>query len=357
MITLVLTNRNRNLHIVKKCLDSLEQQTEKDFKLFFVDYGSDEEYFLELEKLIFEYSKILFIKCSVSGQLWNKSRAINIALKKCTTDFFFVGDIDMLFHTDFVRKLYKLKKEKSVIYFQVGFLNEEETKLDKDFFNSNVSFVSQKEATGMTLYPAKLLREINGYDEFYHGWGAEDTDVHIRLQNSGIEVEFYNHETLLKHQWHPKNYRSKNSAQPFHFNLEKVNHSYISFSQITKRTLVNVNIDWGVMPDESHYLKLLQDPDFIIEILPEKAKIDGFISQMSNFKNKIISFVIKDPIPSNKIKQEVKKVFGKKSLEFLSLEKVNDMILQEIVIHYRNLPYKYFFDQKKKEIQLKIYFP
>ena len=57
MITLVLTNRNRDLRIVKNCLESLYNQTKNEFELFFVDYGSDFDYLIELKELIVNYSK------------------------------------------------------------------------------------------------------------------------------------------------------------------------------------------------------------------------------------------------------------------------------------------------------------
>lgn len=357
MITIVLTNRNRELSIVKKCLDSLEQQSDKDFELFLVDYGSNENYLADLKQLVQGYPKIKFISCRVSGQLWNKSRAINIALKKCRTDFFFVGDIDMLFHTDFVKTLHQCKSTKTATYFQVGFLSKEETHQNKDFQNSSYSFLSQKEATGMTLYPTDLLKEINGYDEFYHGWGAEDTDVHIRLRNLDVEIKFYQEDILLKHQWHPKNYRTHQSKDPFHFQLEKINYSYIQLTQALNKTTVNLNAPWGTVPDQNQYLKLSQNPDFLWEISPVKSQINAFMAQLNNSKDQIISLIVKDANSGEKNKQKLKKVLRKKAIDFLSLKEVNNILLQEIVIHYRNLPYKYFFDTVKKEIHFTIYFP
>lgn len=357
MISIVLTNRDRDLNIVKKCLESLDLQSNREFNVFLVDYGSSPEYVYTLKKEVEVYHFIDLIICEVQGQLWNKSRAINIALKKCTTDFFFVGDIDMLFHTDFVKTLYKIRKEKKAIYFQVGFLSKEETEQNKDFLNSNVSFVSQKEATGMTLYPTELLKEINGYDEFYHGWGAEDTDVHIRLRNLGVEVEFYQTDILLKHQWHPKNYRTHQSKDPFHFQLEKINYSYIQLTQQLNKTKANIKSPWGVEPNKDQYLKLLENQDQSWEMLPEKSKLNAFLAQLSTIENQVISLIIKDATSIEKIKQKVKRTLRKKAIDFVSLEMVNDIILQEIIIHYKNLPYKYFFDSEKKEIHFKIYFP
>jgi glycosyltransferase involved in cell wall biosynthesis len=356
MITIVLTNRNRNLQTVKNCLDSLKNQSNDDFELFFVDYGSDDRYVIALEQLLSNYPKINYINCPVSGQLWNKCRAINIVLKKCNTPYFFVGDIDMLFHPDFVNKLHELKNKDKATYFQVGFLSQKETAFQKDFENATVDFTSRREATGMTLYPTHLLKGINGYNEFYHGWGAEDTDVHIRLHNLGVEIDFFEREILLKHQWHPKTYRTKLSTDPYHFELEKINHSYIQISQTSKQIKANISQQWGVLPEEKDYSKLSDQPDFSIVIEPETSKVNALLAQLNNFENKVVSIIIKDTSDNNKRKQFAKRIFGKKYLKFLPMKSVNNMILQEIVMHYRNLPYQYSFDQNKNVIQLKIYF-
>lgn len=356
MISLVLTNRNRDLFIVKKCLDSLKYQSNTDFELYFVDYGSNEDYLSQLEELLAKYSNLKLIACPVSGQLWNKSRAINIALRRTTNPYFFVGDIDMIFHSEFVKKLYTIKDEQKVIYFQVGFLSQKETLVNEEFDNINISFTSQEEATGMTLYPTKLLQEINGYNEFYHGWGAEDTDVHVRLRNFGVKVEFYEREILLKHQWHPKTYRTNLSTDPYHFKLERINHSYIHISQTSKQIKANRHQQWGVLPEKKEYAQLSNTPDFEIVIEPEVSKVNALLAQLNNFEDKVVSVIVKDVSNNNKINQLVKRILGKKYLKFLSLKNVNDMILQEIVLHYRNLPYEYSFNQNERLIYLKIFF-
>lgn len=49
---------------------------------------------------------------------------------------------------------------------------------------------------------ADYLR-INGYDENFCGWGAEDDDAGRRMRRAGIQVRYILHRTRTYHLWHP----------------------------------------------------------------------------------------------------------------------------------------------------------
>lgn len=355
MITLVLTNRNRDLRIVKNCLQSLCEQTRTDFECFLVDYGSDEDYKLQLEQLLKQYPQIHYIDCPVHGQLWNKSRAINIALKQTNNLYLLVGDIDLIFAPTFIEKANQLANQNQIHYFQYGFLSQEESLLDKKFNSYQVAFKGNKEVTGTTLFPTHLLKSINGYDEFYHGWGAEDTDVHIRMKNAGLTVSFYDKAILVKHQWHPKVYRSKQSMHPFHSQLERINHAYMLQTERTQRTVVNQNQDWGSLALPGDYEKLTKI-DCFLPLKSTVVDINAVLAQMANFKNEVIAIDISAVSGLEKVKNRLKKVLGKKYQPMYDIEIVNNLLLETIIRHYRNNPYFYTFDRNKKRIQLKMYF-
>jgi hypothetical protein len=50
----------------------------------------------------------------------------------------------------------------------------------------------------------KALEAINGFDEAYEGYGREDTDVEIRLQNLGLKIKSLKGLALQFHVWHPR---------------------------------------------------------------------------------------------------------------------------------------------------------
>lgn len=353
MITIVLTYRNRDLSIVKKCLDSLSVQTSKDFYVVLVDYGSDETFKEKLKKCVIDYDFIKLIRCETARQLWCKSRAINIALRQVDTPYCFVGDVDMMYHPNFVETLHHLKVNQETTYFQVGFLSKKESNKDKAFGDYEIKFQANHEATGMTLYDTEVLKSINGYDEFYHGWGSEDTDVHVRLKNAGHNVDFYKENILILHQWHPKTYRSLESKEPFHSQLEKINHEYLKFTRLAKKTKANLRFDWGVY-NENDYTAL-KKTDISFKITNIESEVKGFINNvLLDYNGLVLNLTISEHPEFKSIKQKVKSLLGKKTISFFDIKTINNMLLETIVNNLRNNAYQIYFDQKKKTISLTI---
>jgi glycosyltransferase involved in cell wall biosynthesis len=52
--------------------------------------------------------------------------------------------------------------------------------------------------------PRAALEAINGFDEEYEGYGREDTDVELRLQNLGYRIKSLKGLALQFHVWHPR---------------------------------------------------------------------------------------------------------------------------------------------------------
>lgn len=352
MITIALTYRNRELSIVKNCLKSLSNQSNKNFKVVLVDYGSALKYKNELIKLLKTYSFVELINCETSQQLWCKSRAINIVLKQCDTPYIFVGDIDMRYHPEFIETLQTLKSQSVTTYFQVGFLNEQESKQKKDFNDYNIDFKSNEEATGMTLFSTKLLKSINGFDEYYNGWGSEDTDVHLRLKNAEHQVIYYSNRILMLHQWHAKQYRSKNDLTPFHTQLEQINASYLNFVKTSKKVKANTVFNWGEYNVADYTaLKNIQET---YNITNQKSEVYAFISAILLTEHKVVQVLVTPHIAHKSLKQKVKAVSGKKTISFLSFEQVNDTLLGCIINQLRDKAYQYQFNNDKEEIILTI---
>jgi hypothetical protein len=331
-------------------MNSLANQSNLNFRVNVVDYGSTEEYSKKLEQLLSNYKFCKLIYIPTSFQLWNKSKAINVILKKCTDPYFFVGDIDMIFRNDFIEKLNIVKKDNEIQYFQVGFLSKEESAKQIPFSQYNIKHISGKEATGMSLYPTKLLKEINGYDEFYHGWGAEDSDVHERFRNLNIKVNFHTKEVLMLHHWHSRSYRSKDSLLPFHSTLEQINSKYLEQTVETKKTKANVKFQWGLLQEKMNFINPIN-----LQITNEKREVNALLNgTLNDFKNKNIELSVSRSKDFRSLKTILKKVLGKKHKTFYSFQEVNDLLLITIICNYRTCYYEYNWDKRHEKITVKI---
>ncbi len=354
-ISIIYTFRNRDSRRIKKSLDSLAKQVAQNFKVFFVDYGSDANISQEIKNLLDQYEFATYIYLYTNEQPWNKCKALNYIVKDLKSGYCFTADADIIFDLKFTQKLEKFSIPNTATYFQVGFLDRDESLKDLLFEKYKIKFLSKKEATGLTLFPVEKLKLVNGFDEFFHFWGAEDTDVHNRLKNTGCEVVYYDSEVLLLHQWH-KNYRSRETRE---LNKElqlsgivEVNHKHLVYNLENRISKVNLET-WGkvLSYEEFNELKTFQPK----QLSTEKSIIDHFLYfELPNVKEKIIGVTIKRQSDHYNAKYKFKKLLGKKIIPTYTLKEVNDLLLMHIISCYQNFPYSYQISEDLNSITFKI---
>jgi len=358
LLSIIYPYRNRDLKRIKNSLDSLKNQSVSDFEVFFVDYGSHLEKAQAAVKLCREYEFVTYQYLPAQFQPWNKSKALNNVIKELKTGFCFVADVDLIFHPQFVEKALKFQIKNKTVYFQVGFLEPEETSKENDFSSYKNYRLSNHEATGLSMFPVNILKELRGFDEFYHFWGAEDTDIHVRIKNAGYEVDFYDEEVLMLHQWHPS-YRSteskKLSKELQLSGIVQMNHQHVKYTVQYKTTKVNRK-NWGECITLEEFNELEKAPvNFVLH--NEQRKIDHLMFVlMPRCKGKILKITIrKDPF-QNSPKSSVKKLMGKKVPEYYTLKQINDKVLLHIISFYRDKPYTFKIRDDLKEIEITIKF-
>ena len=353
MLSIIYPYRDRNIENLKRSLDSLDNQTNQEFEVFFVDYGSRKEFQETVRKLVSNYDFINYTFYPTQDQPWNKSKALNSVIKKLITDFCFVADADMIFHPMFVERAKYLQKDNKGIYFKVSFLEEKD--------NENASFAHVKEyrestyeATGLSMFPVKALKELRGFDEFYHFWGAEDTDMHVRLKNAGYNVEFYDEEILLLHQWHPS-YRSKLTkklTESLHVDgIIQLNHKHLEYA--LKENITKVNpMGWGEVITQDQICKL-EKPTFKISLLNNPYEVEDFLyGQLPLISGEVVQIKFEIDDYQKSFKYFAKKYLGKKIPRYIGLKEINDLVLKHIISSYRNKPYSYKIDLPQNQIIL-----
>ncbi|MGO4770951.1 glycosyltransferase family 2 protein [Flavobacterium sp. W22_SRS_FK3] len=357
MITILYAYRNREFNRIKRSLDSLASQTKQNFNVVFVDYGSKKEIASEIKELVKHYSFCNYHYLFSEFQPWNKSKAFNYVLKNIDSEYCFTADVDMIFHPEFTSILEEKCNPDKAIYFQVGYMsNEENNKESINYDSYNIKFLSTKDATGMTLFPVKRLKSIRGFDEFFHFWGAEDTDIHNRIIQAGCELEFYDQKVLMLHQWH-KNYRNRETVD---LNTElqlsrivEVNHRHLKCNFETEFNNVNSE-KWGEVISESEFNEL-EGFDNNLVLINKKEIIDHFLFvELPRFQNGILSIRFVEDDFQKSLKYKIKKSIGKKAPKYYSLKEINDKLLLHIISFYHQFPYTYKVSNDLKSISFKI---
>ncbi|NJY63606.1 glycosyltransferase [Salinimicrobium sp. CDJ15-81-2] len=358
MLNIIYPYRNRNFKHVVNSLNSLKDQTCNNFQVFFVDYGSDLVIADQVRILCESFSFVRYKFYPVNDQPWNKSKALNSIIKGLKEGYCFVADVDMVFHPGFIKKSLQLQEDQKTIYFQVGFLGQGDSPEGIKLTNFGNYRKSTSEATGLSMFPVDVLQKLRGFDEFYHFWGAEDTDIHVRLKNSGYPVEYFDKEILMLHQWHPS-YRSGESIN-LTTDLQirgivQLNHQHLKFAVEKKVTKVNPH-GWGEIQIKREFEEL-EEALINLNLTNNKREINDLLyGQLPVHPNKILKVrITKDPYEAS-FEYFLKKILKRKVPDYYSLKEINDLILLHIISFYRDQPYFYRISEDLKSINFAIKF-
>ncbi|PBI89463.1 putative glycosyl transferase [Flavobacterium sp. ACN2] len=356
MITIIYPYRDRESERVKRSLDSLKEQTNSDFEVLLVDYGSNLSCASIIKDLISNYKFAKYLYNYSGFQPWSRAKAINIGLKKTTTEYIFTADVDMIFSPNFVSRLHELKNPFKAYYFKVGFLNEKESKANKKFENYLIDFSTEIGAQGLSLFYLNSLKEITGYDEFLHFWGAEDIDVHNRLEKNQTESIFYSEEILMLHQWHASYRKSEKKVLTTDLQLTdvvKMNQQKLLANTRSKEIKIN-NLNWGAGFLENDFENLKNYGQEKLMFNKKEVVTHFLFCELPNFKNGILNIhFVKDPFQTS-LKYRLKKFLGKNVPKYYSLKEINDLLLLHIISFYHTHPYFYEVSNDLNSITFKI---
>ncbi|WP_438968727.1 glycosyltransferase family 2 protein [Nonlabens sp.] len=340
-LTIVYPFKDRDIRRVQISLNSLSVQSNQDFQVLFIDYGSDLQLAAQVEKLVSGYNFASYQYIAAQNTLWNKSRVLNIALKQVETDYFFVADVDGIFAPDFVQSLHDLSEADTITYFKVGYLTKEESATEKAFQDYTVKRFSTEEATGLSLFPVSILKIINGFDEYYHLWGSEDTDVHVRAFAAGCNVNFYNAKVKILHQWHEIYLNRIDTVFTSRITVRGIarhNMKYLDDLKAKPYTKANEDFNWGHLWTKEQ-ISSLDHPEIYVELPLNKKKRLRLLEQ-TDYASKSIQFTAK------KVNSLTALLF--KITKGITAEKfISDEVLTYHINNWRDLPYSYLVNEEK----------
>ncbi len=349
----IISFRDRDLMRVARSLDSLQQQTQQNFEVVFVNYGSSSALSEELKILLSRYKFCNYIYSETRGLLWNKCIALNIGIFAARGENVIISDIDIIYRHDFISRISSYDMTANFLSFNAIYLQQ-----DSDYQIENITSYENLHIgfIGLLIVKKQYLIYLNGYDDFYQIWGAEDEDIIKRLKKMNInQLHISTPDIDIFHQWHPLNSPRIPSlwflqlVNYLHTNQDIIRNSEQMFvpKDISERPALNI-----LLSDEFHkykklelqgkqlhcYLKLYQD----FFALPSSEvcyfEIDNWHTEIVGKLSKFVNII-------NKFLDRLKKIHYR----FVRIEKLE--AVKEINFEDLNHFWEYFIGMNRAYIK------
>lgn len=344
-LSIIYAYRNRDFERIKISLESLKNQTDTDFEVVFVDYGSTLDKANAVAQILNQFDFATYYYIAHPGLLWNKSKALNYGALKSDSSHIFVADVDICFAIEAVSQIKKNISANTFTLFKLSYLKENAQL--KPGYQLDVKLSDIKHhgtINGMIVVAKEDFLSVKGYDEIYHFYGSEDVDFYDRLSNKGLKKTF-DHTTLFYHQWHPIQNRindAKLLKNPKLFNIKKINLVHQLYQKNTNAItpLFKQDIKANIWCKDDELTQ--NDATLSFELVNDHANVWHCIKMiLPNLKNEIVCIKVTKDIYFDSLKYKLKKTLNKPDRIPISMKTVNDLMLQEIVLCYRHHNYTY----------------
>ena len=203
-LSIVITFRDRDVIRLERCLRSLARQSVDEFAVILVDYGSRLGIDEAVQRLAERFPFCSYIYSDTRGHIWNKSKALNIGIRRANSSYVLTTDADMIFARNFIETVLSHASPNRVLCCYPFHLPSDFRDWENvEDYQVNL-YASRRSLGGCQCVPTAVAHDIRGFDEYYHYWGKEDLDYKFRLDAVGLEEVWLNEHTQMHHQWHPR---------------------------------------------------------------------------------------------------------------------------------------------------------
>jgi glycosyltransferase involved in cell wall biosynthesis len=352
-ITIIYAYRNRDVARVQASLFSLQAQAQQNFNVVFVDYGSEESYAVETQKVVSGFAFAAYFYVAHCGLLWNKSKALNYGISQAKGEFIFIADVDLIFHPGTIDLLTSIADKQTTYLFTLSYLTQKgmaTLRIKQDF--ETIEIKNTGTVNGMVLVAKEALEKVHGLDTFFYFYGSEDVDLFQRLEHSGQKIE-HRKELFFKHQWHVI-YNSYNDANlcktPRLFNIKRINQQHYFYHKNNKTIIPQGMDEWGEVIKKEEFT-VLNKPTIEAHLPNIQAQIIHFLEvELVALSNVVIKLTVAEDSYYSSFKYLLKKFLKKQTQPYISIKQVNDLILSKIVFQYGDCNYLYAISEDLKSI-------
>jgi glycosyltransferase involved in cell wall biosynthesis len=228
----VIIGTYNDADIIETTLATLAVQSFRDFELVLADDGSTQDYAPILAKWAPRFARgIQHVTQEKRG--FRKARVLNRAVIIARYDSIIVSDMDCLPHRDFVRNHLAYAEPGTAITGRRTHVRREVVPSPDKILERGLGFgpasLIALRLTGKArmiehgfvspiFYESHNLRlhgsnfsvcrrdilKVNGWNEEFEGWGDEDSDLGLRLQNNGARIRNLRNKVIQFHLLHDK---------------------------------------------------------------------------------------------------------------------------------------------------------
>lgn len=210
-ISVIIPIRNRSGFRLENCLRSLRWQrlAPERVEVLISDFGSRDDEARNIADLASRYGAR--VVRSDTGEIWNRSKALNIAIREAHGEYVLCTDADMIFAESFVPTvLHRLTTSTKPVLVvcrcrDLPDLGPERL-FEREEYDALLARATLRQAAGTGACQAARtdwFHRIQGYDEKYLFWGFEDKDTLHRALKSGLSLSWIHDDTSMLHQHHP----------------------------------------------------------------------------------------------------------------------------------------------------------
>ena len=195
-VSLIISTYNwpRALYL---CLDSVMQQSVLPDEILIADDGSG----METRDVVRHFERISPVPVR---HIWHEDRGFRVAairnkaIAASRCDYLIQIDGDLILQRNFIQDHIAFAKEGHYVAGSRGIITEA---LTRKVLSGEITSLS---ALSRGVRNSNNALRVNGYDETFEGWGYEDTELGLRLENSGIRQRLMKFSGIVFHLHHDK---------------------------------------------------------------------------------------------------------------------------------------------------------
>ncbi len=218
MPSYIITHRGSSNHRLKNLKLVLDWLSSFSFEVIVVEEDNEPK----VESLVNSYKyKYIF---AYNNSVFNKSWGMNIGIKSSNENIVFCGDNDMVLREkDILRVIENV--DPSLDSFKpysdlIDLTNIQTIIYEKYNRILSLSLNKRKFAcycSGITAFTRRCLEDVGGWDERFHGWGAEDDAISVKLVKLGKSTSIYQNSCF--HLYHSRSMFDTNKHTQYEDNL------------------------------------------------------------------------------------------------------------------------------------------